>query len=168
MRGEQVSFADPPEAERWGGMLFQQAWVTNDLERAMGVLGSMLGVAEFEQVEDRRLVVDTPVGKRELLQRLAFGQAGAMMIEVIQPVGDDQGFWSEGLPSDRFAIKQHHLSVRIDGPRPAWEAYRMRIRRAAALPVEGVFGRSHFLFADVRDTLGCYLEAVWRAPRTDQ
>jgi hypothetical protein len=151
-------------AEAWGGVLVQQAWVTNDVEQALPLLGSMLGASEFKRVDDRVLTVDTPSGVRVLHQRLAFAQAGAIMIELVEPVGDDHGFWSEKLPRDRLAIRLHHISVRIEGELADWQAYRSRISAALSIAAEGTVGRSHFLFADTRDLMDCYLEAVWREP----
>jgi hypothetical protein len=149
-------------AEAWGGVLFQQAWVTNDMEQALLLLGGLLGASDFARVDDRVLRVQTPSGEWVLHQRLAFADAGGMMIEIVEPLGDDHGFWSENLPVDRFAVRLHHLSVRIEGERPDWLAYRDNISARVPISAEGAVGHHHFLFADLRDLLGCYLEAVWK------
>lgn len=153
---------------RWPNATFTQiAWATNDMDRALPLLESWLGAGDFIRVADRRLTVATPDGERLLRQNLAFGRAGAMSVELIEPIGNDGGFWSDGFGDADFAMRQHHLSIAIDGDRSAWEAFRRQAARIAPMPVEGAFKRSRFLFVDLRAALGCYLEATWRDPGPD-
>lgn len=165
-----ASLAEGADALRhWPNARFTQiAWATNDIDRALPLLQSWLGVRDFVRVADRRLTVVTPAGKRLLRQNLAFGQTGALSIELIEPIGDDDGFWSYGFDNAAFAMRQHHLSIAIDGDRSAWEAFGKRAAEIAPLPVRGRFKRSHFLFVDLRAALGCYLEATWRDRTPDE
>ena len=162
--GRWVDLAEGADVLRhWpNAVLTQAAWETNDMDRALPLLRSWLSASDFIHVADRRLTVSTPMGQRILRQNLAFGQAGSMAIELIEPIGDDGGFWSEGLGEGAFAMRQHHLSIAIDGDRSAWIMFRDWAGRIAPIPVEGGFGRSHFLFVDLRPVFGCYLEATWR------
>ncbi|ATE64268.1 VOC family protein [Rhizorhabdus dicambivorans] len=149
----------------WPGACFTQiAWTTNDIDRALPLLQNWLGARDFVRVGDRLLTVMTPDGERVLRQNLAFGRAGAVSIELIEPIGDDGGFWSDGFGETGFAMRQHHLSIAIDGDRSAWQAFRDQAAAIAPVPVQGRYERSHFLFVDLRPALGCYLEATWRDP----
>jgi extradiol dioxygenase family protein len=93
--------------------LFQIAYVTNDIERALKIFADRYGVKEW-----RRLQGDMPAGGRI---RVEFGWAGGVLLEVTQADGPGSEFYREVLPKEEFAIRFHHLGYFIP-TEAAWQA----------------------------------------------
>ena len=89
------------------------AWVTSDLDRAVGVFSRRYGVSEFSFIEG-----DTPKGGRI---RVAFAWAGGQVLEIISASGPGSAFYNEMLPEDEFAIRFHHLGFIIHDE-AGWQA----------------------------------------------
>jgi hypothetical protein len=102
-----------PGAGLYRNDLFQVAYVTNDIERALGVFGQRYGIKEWRTMEG-----DLPAGGHI---RVEFGWAGGAVMEVTQADGPGSELYRQGLPDDEFAIRFHHLGYFIPTEQ-AWQA----------------------------------------------
>lgn len=93
--------------------LFQVAYVTNDIERALQVFADRYGVKEW-----RRMEGDLKEGGHI---RVEFGWAGGSLFEVTQADGGGSALYRQGLPDGEFAIRFHHFGYFIP-TEAAWRA----------------------------------------------
>lgn len=142
--------------------IFQQGYVTRDLDRAMALYGPIAGVADFT-VFDLELPLRTPQGDRAMQLRVATGWAGTMQIELIQPVSGYIDPYVGGLPTDPadFTPRFHHVAVRRDDPE-------QMAREVAALGLPlwfetGGAGISS-MFVDAAASIGHPIEFVCATP----
>jgi hypothetical protein len=92
------------------GMLCKEhshsAWVTNDLDRAIGIFKNRYGVRDVTLLD-----APSPAGGHI---RVAFAWAGGQILEILQGTGPEYAFYNELLPDDgEFAIRFHHLGFII-------------------------------------------------------
>lgn len=100
--------------------LFQVAYVTNDIERALQVFADRYGVKEW-----RRMEGDLKEGGHI---RVEFGWAGGSLFEVTQADGPGSALYRQGLPDGEFAIRFHHFGYYI----PTEDAWRALLREIEA------------------------------------
>lgn len=93
--------------------LFQVAYVTNDIERALQVFAERYGVKEWRRMEGEL--------KEGGHIRVEFGWAGGALFEVTQATGDGSALYQQGLPADEFAIRFHHLGYFVPAAED-WQA----------------------------------------------
>lgn len=93
--------------------LFQVAYTTNDIERAMQVFADRYGVKEW-----RRMEGDLKEGGHI---RVEFGWAGGSLFEVTQADGAGSELYRRNLPDGEFAIRFHHFGYFIPTAE-AWAA----------------------------------------------
>jgi extradiol dioxygenase family protein len=93
--------------------LFQVAYVTNDIERALQIFADRYGVKEW-----RRMEGDLKEGGHI---RVEFGWAGGSLFEVTQADGAGSDLYRQGLPDGEFAIRFHHFGYFIP-TEAAWQA----------------------------------------------
>lgn len=142
----------------------QNAYVTNDLDRALAVWRDEFGVSEFHVFEnDAPGLVSTP----DYRMKIALANVGGVEIEVIEPLPGQAPLHAEILPDDgSFAMRFHHAALRILGDLADFEKH-MASLDPAAHPVvwHGELGEvMRFAYTDERATLGHYLEHVWFDP----
>ncbi|MCW1431625.1 hypothetical protein [Novosphingobium sp. JCM 18896] len=77
------------------------AWVTNDMDRAIGIFSDRYGIKDFQFIEG-----PMPSGGQI---RVAFAWAGGQVLEIIAASGPGTEFYNATLPADEFAIRFHHL-----------------------------------------------------------
>lgn len=142
---------------------FQVAYVTNDLDRAMGELGVLYGLGRFQVT--RGAQIETRGGPARADFALAF--VGDQQLELIQPAGGADGPYRDLLPADAYAVRLHHFGQLITDP-AAWDGVRSRLLASGCdTPVAGTFCHDgaplmHYLYADTRQALGHYLEYMYR------
>jgi extradiol dioxygenase family protein len=102
-----------PGAGLYRNDLFQIAYVTNDIERAMQVFAERYGVKEWRRMEGAL--------KEGGHIRVEFGWAGGSLFEVTQADGAGSELYRQGLPADEFAVRFHHLGFFIP-TEAAWNA----------------------------------------------
>jgi catechol 2,3-dioxygenase-like lactoylglutathione lyase family enzyme len=102
-----------PGAGLYRNDLFQIAYVTNDIERALKMFGERYGVKEW-----RRMAGPLAAGGRI---RVEFGWAGGVLFEVTQADGPGSELYRLPLPENEFAIRFHHLGF-IVPTEAAWQA----------------------------------------------
>lgn len=143
--------------------LFQIAYVTNDLDRAMDKLGAHYGIGRFQVT--RGAEIETPGGPARADFALAF--MGEQQLELIQPAGGADGIYRDVLRADTYAVRLHHFGRLTTDP-AVWEDVRGRVFASdCGIPVSGVFCHEgiplmHYLYADTRQALGHYLEFMYR------
>ncbi len=145
---------------------YQNAYVTHDLDKAMGLAGRRFGVTDF-LVFDPEMAVRTPDGDRPQSIRCAMGWSGGLQIELIQPVSGHVGPYRDVLPADPadFTPRFHHIAVRRDD----LGAMREEIERLGfPLAFEGEVPGLVFVYLDAREALGHYLGFVWAGPQNWQ
>jgi extradiol dioxygenase family protein len=151
-------FARPPArmapgAGLYRNDLFQIAYVTNDIERAMKVFGERYGVKEWRRIEG-------PLAAGGRI-RVEFGWAGGAVFEVTQADGPGSELYRQPLPANEFAIRFHHLGFFVPNE-AAWQALLKEIETTGVK----VFNETNvpgFLQARIVEApeLGHYIEYIY-------
>jgi hypothetical protein len=157
-------FAPPRPVDALADLLanvWQLGYVTNDLERAVDQLRYRLGLEH---------VMTLPAAGGEFFQgdepapfeaKFAMGARGGLIVELIEPVAGEVGFYREALPADgSFAVTLHHLAAFIPTGDEEWERLRgvvaaagKRIDYTLVIP-----NRVRAAYIDTREQLGHFLE----------
>lgn len=142
----------------------QVAYVTSDMARAVAVFRDDYDVPSFHVFAN-----DTPglVQSDGARLKIALALVGGVEIELIEPQGDSAPLFSQVLPSDgSFAIRFHHVAIRIDGTLADFEAYIASIDPARHPVVwHGAMGDvMRYAYTDERSALGHFVEHVWMHP----
>lgn len=142
-----------PGAGLYRNDLFQIAYVTNDLKRALEVFGDRYGVKEWRTMEG-------PLKEGGHI-RVEFGWAGGALFEVTQADGPGSELYRQGLPADEFAIRFHHLGYFVP-TEAAWQALLKEIEQGGVK----VFTETNvpgFLQARIVEApdLGHYIEYIF-------
>ena len=139
----------------------QVAYVTSDLDRALAVFRDDYDVPAFHVFAN-----DTPglVRSDGARLKIALALVGGVEIELIEPQGDSAPLFSQALPADgSFAIRFHHVAIRIAGTLADFEAH-MASLDPARHPVvwHGALGDVlRYAYTDERAALGHFVEHVW-------
>jgi hypothetical protein len=143
-----------------GDAVFQLAYVTQDLERAMAELGATFGIGGFQV--NRDVPIATANGMACCHFALAF--LGAQQIELIEPAGGADGVYRDALEPGQVAVL-HHLGFLVP-TEAAWQATLHRIESTGErVPVRGNFADlMHYAYVDRRDLFGHYLEYMYPTP----
>jgi hypothetical protein len=138
----------------------QNAYVTTDMDQALALWREDFDVSAFYVFTN-----DAPGMECSHPYRLkiALANVGGTEIELIEPLDRNQ-MYSDILPKDgSFAVRFHHVCMRIDGALAAFEAH-----MAALDPVKhpvvysgGMADLMRFAYTDERATLGHFIEHVW-------
>ena len=142
----------------------QIAYVTGDLDRALAVFRDDYGVPAFYVFANDMPGLTQSDGSR---LRIALALVGGIEIELIEPQGDSAPLFSDVLPADgSFAIRFHHVAVRIDGTLADFEAHMASIDPARHPVVwHGAMGDVlRYAYTDERPALGHFVEHVWMHP----
>jgi len=141
---------------------YQTGYVTRDLDRAIALLSDGFGFSAFTHF-DVELELSTPGGQRTAAMRVGTAWAGAMQIELIQPLSGHVDAYVAGLPADESdpTPRLHHLAVRRDSL-----ADTRRDVAALGLPVlfETTGNGVTSVFVDARSRIGHPLEFVCATP----
>ena len=94
---------------------YQNAYVTHDLEKAIGMVSERYGLADWIKFE-MELPVRTPAGDRSLAVKVGCAWAGWLQIELIEPVSGAVEPYLPYLPADPADAtpRFHHISLRRD------------------------------------------------------
>ena len=141
---------------------FQMAWVVDDLESAMaGWLSA--GVGPFYRLPGTRGAVVIRHGEAAPLDTsVAWAQAGAMQVELIQQHDDRPSAYRDSVPPGQDA--PHHLGALSENIDAELEQH-----RAAGLgvPYESALGGVRVVYLDTRATTGLMTELVEPNPLFD-
>lgn len=142
----------------------QIAYVTSDLDRALAVFRDDYNVSSFHVFANDAPGLVQSDGAR---LRIALALVGGVEIELIEPQGDSAPLFSEVLPSHgSFAIRFHHVAIRIDGTLADFEAHMASIDQTRHPVVwHGAMGdMMRYAYTDERPVLGHFVEHVWMDP----
>ena len=132
---------------------FQVSYVTNDLERAKHTLAERYGIRQFSSLGG-------PMPDGGTIS-VAFAWVGGTLYEIIQAQGPKTEFYNRDLPSDRFAIRFHHLGFLVHD-KAAWEQLEREIAEGkwtvAYTSRNSGFMDAHYVEAP---ELGHYLEFIY-------
>lgn len=141
---------------------FQICYVTQDLDAGMRQLAAIHGIEHFRIQRD----VPSLPGMPKMLIHEAHVFIGAVQIELIQPAGGDDALYRDVCAADiAAAIRHHHFGLWVDDAAefdnlPATLAEQnIPITFQASIPNVG-----GAIYADLRQTLGHYLEYVHLTP----
>src|SRR5580693_5369930 len=134
---------------------FQVAFVTTDLDRFLQTLSDDLGVDRFFVIRDAPVTdqtyLDRPCDAR---QDLAFGYAGTLQFEVIQPLSGESSY-SEFL-STHPEGGLHHTGILVDD----YDEAVTELSRTCTKVQTGRVGETRFAYFDLLGTLGEYIEVL--------
>lgn len=138
----------------------QNAYVTTDMDQALAVWRDDFDASSFYVFTNEAPGMECSHPYR---LKIALANIGGVEIELIEPL-DGNPMYSDLLPKDgSFAMRFHHVCMRIDGPLMHFEAH-----MASLDPVKhpvvyfgGMADLMRFSYTDERATLGHYIEHVW-------
>jgi hypothetical protein len=139
---------------------YQNAYVTRDLDAALGIFRAQYGFDGFKRMEVS-YELRTARERGTASVKLALGWIGGVQYELIEPVSGLVDVYREGLDDGR-PMRFHHVCMRV----PDWAAFRAQVDRDnRKVAIEGgTPGHLMWLYIDARDTLGHYLEYCWMTP----
>lgn len=138
----------------------QIAYVTTDMQKALAIWQDGFDVPSFHVFDNDAPGLESSHPYR---LKIALVHVGGTEIELIEPL-DGNAMFSDPLPKDGgFALRFHHVCMRIDGPLANFEAH-IKSLDTVKHPVaySGAMGDvMRFVYTDERATLGHYIEHVW-------
>lgn len=144
-----------------GNKFHQIAYVTNDFGKALEKFKG-LGVTRFLELKN----ISFPIARdgTSVECHIALGRSGGMEIEVIEPLSANAGLYREPLTSDDFTMQFHHVAQRLFTEQEFDTFRKHMIASGAPLPVEGASNGMTYFYADLRDSLGHYVEYIYGSP----
>jgi Glyoxalase/Bleomycin resistance protein/Dioxygenase superfamily len=137
--------------------VFQIAYVTNDLPRAVSLFRSEQGVGELATFDDFTLDVR---GGGAAVINVALGYVGETQLEIIEPVSGDVELYRAWL-SDEFAVRHHHFCHRLDSVEEL-DTVRARYEESGyAIALDASLGETRLFYADTTQLLDHYQEYAW-------
>jgi len=141
--------------------IFQIAYVVPDLHAAMDFFKTKLGVPTFLVKEDIRVQDQTYLGRPgDYRQSIAFGFAGQMQIELIQPLAGTSSYSKFLKDNPKGGIQ--HLGILVENYD---EAVADMKARGFSLVQTGRNGETRFAYFDTDDSSGALMEVVYLAPK---
>lgn len=139
----------------------QIAYVTNDLDRALGIWRDEFDVPSFHVFTN-----DSPglESSHPFQLRIALAIVGGTEIELIEPLHGSAPLHAEPLPADgSFAMCFHHVAMRIHGDLADYEAHMASLdpERHPVVWSGSLANLMRYAYTDERRTLGHYVEHAW-------
>jgi hypothetical protein len=142
----------------------QMAWVTNDIDQAVALFKDRHDTGEFFIVRD----LEAPLsGDRIAKMNLALAHAGGIDIELIEPLGGEDGVWREILRGDGgFEMHFHHHAQMVSSREDLDRLKQEGIAQGFPVSVEGrTADGPGFFYLDCRATLGHHVEYLYSEGR---
>ncbi|HVW16678.1 MAG TPA: VOC family protein [Solirubrobacteraceae bacterium] len=142
--------------------VWQLGYVTNDLERGLELLAERFGVTHALEAPTDGFVVRNADDEVVPWQtRIAMAAKGGLILELIEPLGGEVGYYTDALPADgSFAVAFHHVAVTVAPGDEQWSRLR-DVVDAAGLRFDTwatMAGRVRLAYVDMRAELGHWLE----------
>jgi Glyoxalase/Bleomycin resistance protein/Dioxygenase superfamily len=156
-------FADPRPIEALGDLfanVWQVCYVTPGLERGMEELRELLGVENATEVPVEGATFMKRGEEVEWEPRVAMGARGGLIVELIEPVAGEVGFYRDALPKDGGALALHHLAMLVPLGDEAWSSVEKLVEEKG-LGFEYTIlipDRARLAYVDTRATLGHWIE----------
>ena len=136
----------------------QLGYVTRDLDAAVAFFTAQLGVAKFMRLTPAPILDETYLGQpaAQMRTNIAFGQAGKVNIELIQPLSGESTYSHYLREHPGQVTGLHHVGVQVYD----WDKAGQDLRTLGYEAVQtGRFGAgTRFMYVDTRATLGHYTE----------
>jgi hypothetical protein len=138
----------------------QLAWVVPSLEEAIADWVRTAGAGPFFVFEELHFTESDYRGTPADIQpcRAAIGQHGDMQIELIQPLSDEPGIWSDVVPFGRRGF--HHTGLYCTD----YEGEREAALKGGVMAFEGLMLGARTCYIDTTATLGFMTELVTANP----
>jgi methylmalonyl-CoA/ethylmalonyl-CoA epimerase len=134
---------------------FQVAYVTPNLDQFLATFNDKLGVDRFYVIRDAQVTDQTFRGEPcDAHQDLAFGYAGDLQFEVIQPISG-RSTYSEFLDAHPMG-GIHHTGVLVDD----YDAAVAELSTSFDLAQTGRVGETRFGYFDTTAYLGAFVEVL--------
>jgi hypothetical protein len=105
--------------------VWQFGYVTNDLDRAIEFMAERFGLEHCVKLPAGGATFLVGEEPAEWDARFAMGARGGKIIELIEPVAGEIGFYTRVLPSNgEFAVRLHHVATFIEPGDLAWHKLR--------------------------------------------
>lgn len=138
---------------------YQAAYVTTDFERAKPLFAETHGIKSFYEIPD--LQFPTGSGRQGRI-RVGFAYAGALEVELIQPLDGDVGIYLDFLPKEGFGIRFHHLCELFETPEDLDRQYEAYRKLGKSFPIVGELpGMAKYYYCDFCADLGHYIEGAF-------
>jgi hypothetical protein len=141
--------------------VWQLGYVTSDLDRALTELSDRFGLVHQFRVPSGGATFMAGDAVVPWEARFAMAARGGLIVELIEPVSGEVGFYQDVLPPDgSFAIRLHHLAAFMETGDEAW-ARAAEMLAAAGLRFDYTMvipGRVRAGYIDARAQLGHFLE----------
>jgi hypothetical protein len=109
-------FADPRPIEALGDLfanIWQLCYVTPDLDLGMKELGDVYGIENSTEVPVDGATFMKRGEQVEWKPRVAMGARGGLIVELIEPVAGEVGFYRDALAKDGGALGFHHVAMLV-------------------------------------------------------
>ena len=137
------------------GVHFQNAYITRNIAKWIELFNARANVRKTLTYEGS-VELWTPGGTVKQTTKLAFIWVGDLQFELIEPVSGAD-IYAEALPDDD-GLKFHHICNRVTD----WDDFRARVdKQPYPVVLERGGDALKFLYLDLRDFLGHYVEYVW-------
>jgi hypothetical protein len=157
-------FAAPRRVQTVADLLanvWQLGYVTTDLDRALDELGGRFGLERHVRVPtgDSTWQLDGEV--LPFTAHFAMAARGGLIVELIEPVDGEVGFYADALPDDgSFAVRLHHYAAFVETGEAEWERIGSILADAGLAFGHTLVipGRVRAGYVDTRAELGHHLE----------
>jgi len=147
--------------------VWQVAYVTHDLDRGMQTLRDRYGVENCTEVPTAGATFLKGDEAVDWQVRVAMGARGGLIVELIEPVAGEVGFYRRFLPEDGSAsLRLHHIATQVPLGDDVWGALGdllggagLRFDYAVLIP-----NRVRAGYIDTTADLGHYLEVCQLQP----
>jgi catechol 2,3-dioxygenase-like lactoylglutathione lyase family enzyme len=143
--------------------VFQIAYVTNDLRRAVSDFQTHQGVNQLAIFDDFALEVP---GDRQAVINVALGYVGDVQLEIIEPVSGEVDLYRSWLP-DEYALRHHHFCHRLDSIEELEAAQHKYEQDGYPIALEARLGETRLFYADTTKLLDHYQEYAWISAESD-
>jgi hypothetical protein len=151
------------------GDLFQMSYVTRDLDAAVALATSELGVPPFRLSQSS---IEVLAGGRvqTLAIRAAVTVVGRNQFEIIEPLAGPVEVYTAGVDLSARLLNFHHVGIAVGGDYSEWARLLGEVRAggeqiAFLYPAEpGRDDKVCFCYVDTRARLGHYTEYLWWHP----
>jgi hypothetical protein len=141
--------------------VWQLGYVTTDLDRAIEELRARFGLEHCVEVPTAGATFMVGDEVVPWTARFAMAARGGVIVELIEPVDGEVGFYRDALPADgSFAVRLHHLATFSENGDSEWQRMRallldsgLRFDYTMTIP-----DRVRAGYVDTRAALGHFLE----------
>jgi len=141
--------------------VWQLGYVTTDLDRAVEQLTDHFSLERVIRVPSEGAQFFKADQPAPFEAKFAMGARGGLVVELIEPVSGEVGFYREALPDDgSFGVSLHHLAAFIPTGAQEWDRL-CGILDSAGLRVDYTVlipGRVRAGYVDTRAQLGHFIE----------